>query len=521
MLHIDYPLHPFLSMGCWNTPGAGRDAVTAAIQARPERVVVLTGDNLYPTKSDGERFYNEAVLREGAARMRGKDIYAAYGNHNLDAPSRIADIESSELEWTLPSRYYAARFSDNYALVVLNNNIMHSEEPELQTMLDWFRGVQAELARTGTQYYLVQHVPLVSFKKGSTQTLPFGNRIVAALTHMPIAILCADTHNYQYGHIVLHDGRVLYQHVVGTGGARPDALLHEDGDTHELGYGTYKMVKSRRAYGYLRVDVGSTEFIQVLDWELDGGAKRRSRRHTRRRHRPKHFACKDRMEAIYDAIKPICTTKDSLEEAAMNIYLTMMDVRPACLPFDTEGHDIMLKRFVSNPEVETRLLAIPNLNVHVGPYFDSGTVIVVSSKNSKEFVEPRLKRLEEIARVHGKSRGDVPELHILIGELLGYICPADMETLWKQPVVDDYSFVIDGRDYMPVWCMKDPAFQTKARALLDRMNKALEPLGKHAELVVKEKRMASNNAEGGGKRTRRRTRRHRSRRKRAYSRSRL
>jgi hypothetical protein len=287
MLHIDYPLHPFLSMGCWNTPGRGRDVVTAAIQSRPERVVVLTGDNVYPTKSGAERVYNEAVLREGAARMRGKNIYAAYGNHNLEVP-RIADIESSELGWTLPRRHYAARFADNYALVVLNNNIMHLPESELQTMLDWFRDVQAELARTGTQYYLVQHVPLVSFKKGAVQTLPFGDRVVAALTHMPIAVLCADTHNYQYGRIVLRDGRILHQYVVGTGGARPDTLMHADGDTYDLGYGTYTMVASRQAYGYLRVDVGGAEFIHVLDWEASGG--KRTRRRTRRRHRKRAYS---------------------------------------------------------------------------------------------------------------------------------------------------------------------------------------------------------------------------------------
>ncbi len=212
------------------------------------------------------------------------------------------------------------------------------------------------------------------------------------------------------------------------------------------------------------------------------------------------------MDAIKHAIAPLCSTNDSLEEASMNIYLTAMDVRPACLPFDTEGHEVMLERYRSHPKVEHDLSAIPNLKVFIGPYFDSGEVILIVSKNHLEFVEPRLRRLEELASVHGNRRSNMPELHILIGEILGYVCPSDMATLWEQKTVDDYSFVIDGRDYMPVWCIKNPEFKAAAEALLGRMNAALAPLGKHADLVVKEKSMAPNSPVEGGKRrqTRRR-----------------
>jgi hypothetical protein len=210
------------------------------------------------------------------------------------------------------------------------------------------------------------------------------------------------------------------------------------------------------------------------------------------------------MEAIKKAIAPLCTTTDSLEEASMNIYLTIMNVRPACLPFDTETIEVMLKKYKENPEVEAQLKTIPNLKVFVGPYYDSGEVILIASKKALSFVEPRLRRLEEIAGTTSK-RGDIPELHILIGEILGYICPADMGDLWKQKIVDDYAFLIDGREHMPVWCVKDAKFKKAADELLENMNKALAPLGKHATLIMKDKQMA--NSEGG--RRKRKTRKSR------------
>lgn len=57
------------------------------------------------------------------------------------------------------------------------------------------------------------------------------------------------------------------------------------------------------------------------------------------------------MEQIKTAIAPMFETKNALEEAAMNIFLTMKGVRPACMPFDIEGgHDELMKRFHENPD---------------------------------------------------------------------------------------------------------------------------------------------------------------------------
>lgn len=196
------------------------------------------------------------------------------------------------------------------------------------------------------------------------------------------------------------------------------------------------------------------------------------------------------MEQIKTAIAPMFETKNALEEAAMNIFLTMKGVRPACMPFDIEGgHDKLMKRFHDNPDVKKQLEKIPELLVFEGPYFDSGEVIVVANKaRYATEVNPILDELTKIVAEHGNRRSNIPELHILIGKLLGYVCPSDLTKIFDEEAVDDIEFMIEGRSYMPVWCPRGTQDnKKKAEKMLKKINKAISELGIVATLNIGEK----------------------------------
>ncbi len=191
-------------------------------------------------------------------------------------------------------------------------------------------------------------------------------------------------------------------------------------------------------------------------------------------------------KTIQDAIRPICASEASVEEAAMNIYLTATGVRPASLPFDVDGHDVMMAKFMANKEAQTAIREIPNIIVRIGPYFDSGDVIVVANKGRfKKEVQPILNRLENM------STNERASAHIFIGKLLGYVCPTNISNIWNEADVDDISFIIDGVAYMGVWCPRGNALKNRERAqqILADMNRVLEPLGKTASLDIHIKSM--------------------------------
>jgi hypothetical protein len=274
------PLHPFLFMGCWNQPGPARDAVAAAIQNRSEEMLVLGGDNIYPEKfhRDGEKrkVYNTSVLDDGIELLGNKTIYASLGNHNVNVPE-ILDYEM-EMSWVLPYSYYCAQFGDGYALVVLDTNL---EGSDLTVMIDWFKTIQKKLMDLNIPYYLVQHEPYASYKKGKKQVLLQGAALLESITYSPIAVLCADTHNYQRGTLRLANG-TLEQYVVGTGGAHHDTLGAAVGDSFTFGDISYRLDDHVPGYGFLVVHVGNTEFVHVADWPTIGGRTRKQKRATRK-----------------------------------------------------------------------------------------------------------------------------------------------------------------------------------------------------------------------------------------------
>ena len=273
------PLVPFLFMGCWNEDDSPRVSVTKAIMENPIETVVLGGDNVYPYKmrignsTDFTKVYSQKTLLNGIHMLYGKDIYAALGNHNVGGP--MLKTQRGLKEWTMPDRYYSVNFSD-LSLVVIDSNLIE-EEAAYNTMKEWLENTLGKLKAAGRKYYYVQHDPFISFGKTKMIVFPKLADILSVLVeYPPIAILCADTHNYQKGTLKLGENAPIPQYVVGTGGAHPDYVKGKNGETYGIDGVVYTMESHIPGYGYLEIKSDKPEFIKVEDWrpfEAKGGKR--------------------------------------------------------------------------------------------------------------------------------------------------------------------------------------------------------------------------------------------------------
>lgn len=314
-IYIDKPLLPFIFVGCWNAKGAGRNAVIKAINRHPAMNVVLGGDNFYPTKkrtpAGKVKSYDVRLLKP---HLFKKDVVTALGNHNIDVFKNADGNKQEVLElekgmgWRIPSGppyYYIVRYTD-LDLMILDTNLCDPEfEDEFTAMMEWIQQYFTH-KNNGRQYYCVMHEPIISAKiknskeksedRSIIQELSKSREILSVLsTSPPIAILCADTHNYQQVFIT-YNGITIAQIVVGTGGAEPDTVDWSKytvdtplGD--DIVFSIARPSKDEQgAYGFAVFDVdGSHTFQYVRSWNLSGGSRNRVRcgRQTRRNSRPR------------------------------------------------------------------------------------------------------------------------------------------------------------------------------------------------------------------------------------------
>lgn len=272
---------PFLFMGCWNRRGVARDRVLESVCADPCERFVLGGDNIYPEKSVSEngkktKVYDRGVLTEGLGILGGcKTILgSALGNHNVSDP-RLAKSQIGVLT-PADQTYFVQDYSD-VSLVFLDTNLSGTE---LETMLVWLSTELGRLQMAGRTYYLIQHEPVIGFKKAGVQALLFGNQLLDVLVlYPPLAILCADTHHYQEG-LITYKGVDIHQYIVGTGGAAPDSMT-SDASTIDSAGVHYARLDFISGYGYARVSAAGVEFVKVAEWSIGGGGQRRTRRASR------------------------------------------------------------------------------------------------------------------------------------------------------------------------------------------------------------------------------------------------
>lgn len=180
--------------------------------------------------------------------------------------------------------------------------------------------------------------------------------------------------------------------------------------------------------------------------------------------------------------KQVFSNNEGLFEAAIDIYLTWIGLRPACIPFDGEND---MHKYMSSSKGKKCLEAlkkIPNINVIIGPYYDSGyNVIVIYNTNMK--VEPILENISNIrtqmeqrmdssvAKKYTKLKGN---LHILMGELLGYQCPMNISKMSKKEnEMYSISYIIKNKPHLSNWCKISKENIVKATSRLEDIKKAL------------------------------------------------
>lgn len=292
------PLHPFLFMGCWNEPevrSSGvlpRDEVAEAIQKNGITNVVLGGDNIYPTKSVNAatgkkvKVHSIEVFKAGVELLSGKQIFSSLGNHNVEEDAMLVTQVGYE-KWVLPSRYYAIAFTDGFALVVLDTNL---EGGEFGEMLAWLEATLSQLQTAGLKYYVVQHDPYASYKlkvkkddagavikTHHTVFTKASDLLYRFVDYPPVAILCADTHNYQKGLLHVSAKTTIPQYVVGTGGAQYDRI----GETNPVRIAADILMTfedKMECYGYLEIQTPTAVvFRKVLEWEAKAGGGRAAR----------------------------------------------------------------------------------------------------------------------------------------------------------------------------------------------------------------------------------------------------
>jgi hypothetical protein len=293
-------LYPFSFVGCWNKPMPGiplaaqpRYRVAKAImdtRESPDEVIILGGDNIYAV--EGSKAHNEAEFNIGAGFYEEADVFTAIGNHNLGV---FADTGHSKLTahadvgWipAAEETYYRVPFAEA-DIIVLDSNLRKGAQAR------WLHGQIQELKATGKPWWLVQHEPFASFKKkkeGKMKEHAIANNYSRNVFYMikqhpPIAVLCADTHNYQRGRLVFPDGLEITQYVVGTGGGIPDRITKDDiaaVPPIDTGLVQYVVDEVAEGFGFLRVEGPvAIAFVTVMPW-MAGGAQPKNLRQTQKR----------------------------------------------------------------------------------------------------------------------------------------------------------------------------------------------------------------------------------------------
>lgn len=196
-------------------------------------------------------------------------------------------------------------------------------------------------------------------------------------------------------------------------------------------------------------------------------------------------------EKIYNITSKIFFVNDlSVEECAISIYLTALGVRPACAPFDGDSRyggmyglqmfEKMTKTKIGKNALE-KLGKISKLKIIIGPYLDVHNTILVINKDEYSRLKPLLEQISNISGVTGKK-------DILIGKMLGYVCPNDLGKIHKMmknkiPLYN-VKFIVNKTMQMPCWCLYDMKYIKKSIELLNKMKSVLEKIDKSVELTI-------------------------------------
>jgi hypothetical protein len=188
---------------------------------------------------------------------------------------------------------------------------------------------------------------------------------------------------------------------------------------------------------------------------------------------------------IFNSIPEKLFSDEIKLESAIDIYLTATKIRPSCIPFDKGLYEKNLKNPKFNKCLDN-LKEIPEITIIIGNYYDNGEcLLVVNTKLLKNnFFKRIFSKLEKSYDLYGSKRSSIGETHILIGKMLGYVCPYDITKIFGKTIYD-ISFIIDNTTHMGCWCPINNLYIKRSIKLLKKINKVLLNINKTCKIELK------------------------------------
>lgn len=195
---------------------------------------------------------------------------------------------------------------------------------------------------------------------------------------------------------------------------------------------------------------------------------------------------KNHAKTIFNTIFEIVTNSKVFKEndqekdiLIINIYLTALGVRNACIPDFT--NDVLFSKKVE--KLMNSLNEISELKLVFGPYYDTGNHYVICCKANFSKTKLILTKLEKYQDVPNKSQ--IGEVHILMGKLLGYTCAINVMDYLNKRV---YGVVYEINDikFLGYWCPVENGVGDKEFEFLNNISLAIKLLDLNmvAELIV-------------------------------------
>lgn len=195
---------------------------------------------------------------------------------------------------------------------------------------------------------------------------------------------------------------------------------------------------------------------------------------------------KNRAKNIFNTVFEIVTNskvfKDNDQEKdvlIINIYLTALGVRNACIPDFT--NDVLFSKKVEKLMIS--LNEISELKIAFGPYYDTGNHYVICHKGNFQKTKLILTKLEKYQDAPNKSQ--IGEVHILMGKLLSYTCPINTSDYLNKRVYNVF-YKVNNIKFLGYWCPIENGVGHKEFDFLNNISLAINLLDLNmvAELSV-------------------------------------
>jgi hypothetical protein len=305
----------FVHFGCWNNglcSESGTNGLSIMTKKLNEYILTnsiefltVAGDNYYPKKELTGKKFNDVEFNSGFECLP-KQIkkYLIFGNHDID--DIIVNDEGVALKCKILEEQIK-KAEDNNTFEIFNdvlhkiigntliimfdsnlyeedktkfirdtcynklfNSFVEKSELKIKDLIDYQNTFISDLITTNPtvkNIIFIAHHPIYSIKSKiknsveikddyeTTNLIIFLKNIQELLVGKKIYHLCADTHIYQEGIIILSPTISIKQYIVGTGGASQDNIYSLDNTILKDDVVVYRKFNEKKEFGFLEVEI--------------------------------------------------------------------------------------------------------------------------------------------------------------------------------------------------------------------------------------------------------------------------